>query len=285
MLTRSEKQATKMALRKSQILKMAAEYTGTSFSEDHPADHMHAFRQGYVNELMRILHGDKQEEFLKKKNRIINLVKRYKDIHFATDHKIEHYHASRYGYLKEINKILELRKKTNYEKEANKILKIASKYRGHSFSIDFKNEYNFILGNEFPVTHKEIIQKVKSQYKSLIEWKISDPKNYSCAVRQGMIRRLCEDIGWKIKTNKNGYLAELRRILALNKPPRVKRKDRILHSKENTLNLAREYKGKSFTKDYYREHWHAIRKGYVEELNAILGIYKAHMKKNKIASR
>jgi len=84
----------------------------------------------------------------------------------------------------------------------------------------------------------------KSKYKSLNEWKLANDAGYQSALRNGMIRCICDKFGWKY------------RVLSV--------------TKQTVLKLAKSYNGTNFADDYTSEYGHARRNNYISKLKGVL---------------
>jgi hypothetical protein len=100
----------------------------------------------------------------------------------------------------------------------------------------------------------------KSKYKTLLEWKVADPKAYTAAKSKGLLIKICELFGWDLPTirGENGK-----------------------YDKASILKLAQEYSGDSFRSDYKNEYNYAAKENFVNELSKIFH----NKKKNSILTK
>lgn len=195
----------------------------------------------------------------------------YSGSNFSTEFSKEYYHARRHKYGKELQKVLDInrtlpiRKIDIYtiERIKKETLKIAEDYAGTHFSIDFPKEYNHANHHCYTYEIKKILKKNKFKKHDVLYI----AKNYEGNNFQKDFSKMYND------ACRNNYVYELNHILGIDTKELLLKKDisEIEKRKTEVLNLAKLYKGTSFSKDFPLEYRHASYHQYARsELKEIL---------------
>jgi len=138
---------------KKEVLKLAQNYHGNTFSREYSYEYGHANTYGYLTELQKILAKKKGEKFRTIMNRTFKLANSYNGKCFNKDHSFEYGHALQNGYLKQIRKILYSRPPVKGAKRAlysqKQVLKMAKSYKGKCFQKDHPGAYLHAFRNKY----------------------------------------------------------------------------------------------------------------------------------------
>jgi hypothetical protein len=153
---------------KQRTLRIAKQYKGTRFYKEFQNEYTHAFRNGYIQELRKIVMKmtlKYRKAYIRaRKKSILKCATKYQGKNFGKDYSNEYKFAKNKGFLLELKEILKHKYGAEYLKHAALVL--ASNYKGTRFSVDHYKQYRHAKLKGYLQQLFDILER-REEYKSM----------------------------------------------------------------------------------------------------------------------